>query len=122
LDLNTNTLSCRSLDEAPRVPIFAGHREKKPSQVQALTTAVTEMARAMTPTGGRASPAPSTYTPTAGISPGKVANRRSNYLQQMRDLHSLFESGAITDKEFQEQKVPILDQLKKNSLPLDYIC
>jgi len=104
-----------SLDEAPRVSIFAG-REKKPSQVQALTTAVTEMARAMTPTGGRASPSPSTYTPTAGISPGEVANLHSNYLQQMRDLHSLFESGAITDKEFQEQKVPILNQLKTHSL------
>jgi len=95
------------------VPIFAGGREKKPSQVQALTIAVTEMARAMTPTGGRASPAPSTFTPTAGISSGKVANLCSNYFQQMRDLHSLFECGAITDKEFQEQKVPVLDQLKR---------
>jgi len=103
----TNTLSCRPLNEAPRVPIFTGGREKKPSQVQVLTTAVTEMARAMTPTG-RISPAPSTYTPTARISPGKVAILRSNYLQQMRDLHSLFESGAITDKEFQEQKIPSL--------------
>ena len=31
----------------------------------------------------------------------------------MRDLHRLFENGAITDKEFQELKVPILDQQKK---------
>jgi hypothetical protein len=40
----------------------------------------------------------------------------------MRDLHSLFEkkSGAITDTEFQEQKLPILEQLKKflNSIPI----
>ena len=34
LDLNTNTTSCRSLDEAPRVPVFTGH-ERKPNQVQA---------------------------------------------------------------------------------------
>lgn len=48
-----------------------------------------------------------------GISPGKLANLRSNYLQQLRDLHSLLESGAINDREFQEQKTPILDQLRK---------
>ena len=70
-------------------------------------------ARAMTTPTGRASPDCTTSTPTAGISPGKVANLRSNYLQQMRDLHSLFESGAITESELQEQKVPILEQLKK---------
>ena len=83
-----------------------------------MTTAVTEMARAMT-SGGTASPAASAMvTPTttaAGISPGKIANLRSNYLQQMRDLHSLFENGAITECEFQEQKMPMLEQLKKLS-------
>lgn len=42
------------------------------NQVQVLTTAVTEMAKAMaTP---RASPATTTSNPVAGISPGKVRN------------------------------------------------
>ena len=91
MSVNTYTLSCRSLDDAPRVPIFTGGREKRSNHVQALTTAVTEMAKAMTPTG-RASPAPTACTPAAGISHGKVANLRSNYLQQMRDLHLLFEN------------------------------
>ena len=117
LGLIQNALSCRSLDDPPRVPIFTGGREKRPNQVQVLTTAVTEMAKAMATPTGRASPATTTSTPAAGISPGKVANLRSNYLQQMRDLHSLFESGAITDSEFQEQKFPILDQLKKLTPP-----
>jgi len=31
----------------------------------------------------------------------------------MRDLHSLFECGAISESEFREQKAPILEQLKK---------
>ena len=87
-----------------------------------MTTAVTEMARAMTSAGsgtpmssGTAGTPPTGPTTAAGISPGKIANLRSNYLQQMRDLHSLFENGAITECEFQEQKLPILEHLKKLS-------
>ena len=38
---------------------------------------------------------------------------RSNYLRQMRDLHMLFECGAISEAEFMEQKVPLLQQLKR---------
>lgn len=111
-------LSFRSLEEPPRVPMFVGGREKRPNQVQMLTSAVSEMARAMT--GGAAahstSSAPAgSSTTSEGISPGKVANLRSSYLQQMRELHSLFESGALTQCEFQEQKIPILEQLKKLS-------
>ena len=69
--------------------------------------------------GKRALPAQATrsqepeQTPSSssGISPGKVFNLRSNYLQQMRDLQ-LFECGALTEDEFKE---PILNQLKKLS-------
>lgn len=114
----------RSLDDHPDHPAFKGGREKRPNQVHALAIAVMEMARAMTSTGGTsstatptgtASPAAPTVSNGSGISPGKIANLRSNYLQQMRDLHSLFESGAITECELREQKLPILDQLKKLS-------
>ena len=76
------------------------------------------MARAMTSAGGTPSSATAvnpTVSSGSGISPGKIANLRSNYLQQMRDLHALFESGAITECEFREQKLPILDQLKRLS-------
>ena len=101
---------CRSVDDPPQVPVFTGGREKRPSQVQVLTS---EMTRAI---GGANTSKPhltSIPTGSAGISPGKVTNLRSNYLQQMRDLHSLFESGAITESEFQEQSH--LEQLKKLS-------
>ena len=68
------------------------------------------MAKAMSTSRGssteHADVRPVVQTPV-GISPGKIANLRSNYLQQLRDLHSLLESGAINDKEFQEQKMPI---------------
>lgn len=98
--------------------MFVGGREKRPNQVQMLTSAVSEMARAMTAGGAtpHSTPAPAGPSTTSeGISPGKVANLRSSYLQQMRELHSLFESGALTDYEFQEQQIPILEQLKKLS-------
>ena len=91
----------------------------------ALTSAVTHMAEVL-------SPPPSTSLPAEGssgsssaaavsatgsssipVSPAKLASLRSNYLQQMRDVHSLFECGAISESEFREQKAPILEQLKK---------
>ena len=55
----------------------------------------------------------SASTGATRISPVKLVNLRSNYLQQMMELHSLFESGAISELEFREQKSPILEQLKK---------
>ena len=114
----------RSLDDPPDHPVFKAGGAKKPNQVQVLTTAVTEMARAVTAPGSGTSPSsgttatfPSQTGPVAagGISPWKIANLRSSYLQQIRDLHSLYENGAITECEFQEQKLPILDHLKKLS-------
>ena len=99
--------------------MFTGYRAKKTSQVEVLNTAVTQMANmAKAMTSGVQSPAaPALPKPTTqtGVSPGKIASLRSNYLQQMRDLHLLYESGALTDKEFCEQKIPILEQLKQMS-------
>lgn len=81
-----------------------------------LTNAVTEMAKAMVQHHTKNTSPSNTISNNAttghGFSPAKLANIRSNYLQQMRDLHSLYESGAITEMEFLEQKAPILEQLK----------
>ena len=112
----TLSCTCRSLDDPPNHPAFKAVGDKKPNQVQALTTAVTEMARAMTSSAPASAVNTGTLpTTTAGVSPGKIAILRSNYLQQIRDLHSLFENGAITECEFQEQKLTILEHLKKLS-------
>ena len=79
----------------------------------ALTSAVTQMAQVMTPPSHSHSTTELSGNTAASISPAKLANLRSNYLQQMRDLHPLFECGAISESEFREQKAPILEQLKK---------
>ena len=95
--------------------MFRGGHDKKPNQVQALTSCMTEMAKAMASSSPHTQAAESAglmHTPV-GISPGKMANLRSNYLQQLRDLHALLESGAINDSEFQDQKATVLEQLKK---------
>ena len=95
------------MDDPPTIPAFTvTHR--KTSQIAQLTSALTHIAGAMTPSSQ--SPASISTTTSGGISPAKLASLRTNYLQQMRDLHMLLESGAITDKEFQEQKMPILQQ------------
>jgi len=48
-----------------------------------------------------------TPSSSSGISPGKVVNLHSNYLQQMKDLYKLFECGMLTEDEFKEKKEPI---------------
>jgi len=50
--------------------------------------------------------AAATSTIETGISPAKVVNLRSNYLQQIWDLYGLYESGATSEAEFKEQKAP----------------
>lgn len=90
--------------------MFTGGQPK-----EMLTTAVSDMAKAMTPAYNFPSPIATTNQTsnqaTTGISPGKIASLRTNYLQQMRDIHSLYENGALNEVEFSEQKAVILQQL-----------
>ena len=61
-------------------------------------------------------PKPGSTTPVSGVndsavgyrSSGKIADIWSKYIQQLRELHALFEMGALTDKEYTDQKLPIL--------------
>ena len=47
------------------------------------------------------------------FSPAKRCNLRSQYVVQLKDLHSLYECGALSKEEFEEQKSKIMEQLKK---------
>ncbi len=108
IDVGTHS----SIDEPPSVPMFQGkarHSKAKAGDNE-MATVFTEMAKSviniLAPTTKTSS-----STSTGTMSPGKVAELRSKYLQQMRELHQLFEAGALTEKEFFDQKSPILDQL-----------
>ena len=79
-----------------------------------LSIAVAQMAKAVTSSHSlRITSCQAENDQSSGISPIKLANLCSNYLQQMRDLYNLFEAGALIEFEFFEQKRPILEQLKK---------
>jgi len=41
------------------------------------------------------------------------SNLRSQYMQQLKEWHSLYETGAISQREFEEQKQIILEDLSK---------
>jgi len=101
------------LDDPPGIPAFCGRQKSSSNNtVQALTSVMSEMAKNMTSTSATPNkPDPCEASPS--ISPGKVANLRTSYLQQLRDLYQLFDCGAITQPEVNEQKKPILEQLTK---------
>jgi len=99
----------KSLDNPPQVQMFTGKRKQKPDNE--MSTVFTELAKSVVNVLS-----PQTRPPTTnsgGVSPSKLADLRSKYIHQMRELHSLYELGALTESEFKEQKEPILSQLKK---------
>ena len=103
----------RSLEEPPGIPAFCG-RYKQSSSVQALSNAMAEVAKNFAPKPQRPLPTSDTDTPgSSTVSPGKIANLRVSYLQQLKDLHGLYDCGALNESEFLEQKKPILEQLTK---------
>ena len=88
----------RSQDEPHGIPAYllaVDRRNVEHHAITGLTSAVAKMAKAIAlqhaPTA--------TASPSTGLSPNKIACLRSNYSQQLRDLHSLFETGALTEDE-----------------------
>ena len=47
------------------------------------------------------------------ISPAKRSNLKSQCMSRMKDWHALFESGAISSEEYEDQKGRIIEDLKK---------
>ena len=48
-----------------------------------------------------------------GVSPIKCATLRSQYIEQLKQLHQLLELTAVTKEEYEQQKDIILDKMKK---------
>ena len=106
----------RSQGDPPGIPAFTGRaQEKCATSISGLTSAVAEMAKAIAQQHTPAVAQVTSASASTGVLPSKIANLRSNYLQQMRDLHSLFEMGALNEAEFLDQKKPIFEQLMKLS-------
>ena len=47
------------------------------------------------------------------LTPGKTAQLRSTYIQQIKDLHSLVDIGAISNEDFVKQRDTLLQQMDK---------
>ena len=94
-----------SFDNTPQVQMFTGKRKQKPDNE--MSTVFTELAKSVVKMSYRPKPVPTLWWCS------KLADLRSKYIHQMRELHSLYELGALTESELQEQKEPILSQLKK---------
>lgn len=53
-------------------------------------------------------------TCTSGTdSPSKSVSLRSKYMEQLRELHSLFDIGALTVAEYEEQRSVIVDLMRQ---------
>ena len=103
----------KGLDNPPQVPMFIG-KERKQKSDNEMSRTFTQLAKSVVAVlSPQAATGSAASTQSAGsISPNKVADLRSKYIAQMRELHSLYELGALTEAEFLDQKKPILGQLK----------
>ncbi len=85
----------RSVDSPPRGTFFKsqGRKDTKPSH----------------------SPPPTSQQTSAEsiLTPGKSAQLRSTYIQQIKDLHSLVDIGAISNEHFIKQRDILLQQMDK---------
>ena len=65
-----------------------------------------------------------TTTPTAAApaadSPSKMSQvtRRSKYLEQIREIHSLFDMGALIATEYDEQRKVVVEQMRQLNKPV----
>ena len=102
----------KSTDTAPSNPLFlragGNYPKKKPiSGGDTLTQAVADIASAIV----KSRPAPS---PNSMVhSPAKIIDSRSKCYRQLSELKSLFESGLLSDEEYQVEREAIMNTLKK---------
>ena len=67
----------------------------------------TKVKRSVTTTPPK-QPVPSAPKP---LTPGKVAELRSSYIKQIKDMHSLVEAGAIENEHFEKQRDILLKEM-----------
>ena len=90
---------------------------KTPSLTEALSSVAEELTRALrspTPSGNQSPPTSSrAQLNEMGVSPSKCASLRSQYIDQLKQLHQLLELTAINKDEHDLQKADILKKLQQ---------
>ena len=106
-----------STDEPPSAPLFNGGKSRRSGSK--LTEALSGLANTISDTVK----ANVTTTPTAPFtadSPSKMSQvtLRSKYLEQIREIHSLFEIGALTATEYEEERMVVVEQMRQLKRPV----
>ena len=112
----------RDYDEPPKVPMFgvtAKTGTKSPCLAEALSSVAEGFIRALkSPVPSPSGSSSPTQTPShvplqeMGMSPGKCAALRTQYIKQLKELHQLLEATAITKEEYEEQKTAVLYKMQ----------
>ena len=85
----------QDLENPPRGSFFKGSRVRGDKSEKSIPTAE----------------ASSPHKVSTALTPVRAAELKSTYIKQIRELHSLFEIGAIGSDDFQKQKDIILEQM-----------
>ena len=101
-----------STDQVPSAPMFGGKCPRGRSEYSGeLSHALAEMAQsicnALSPKTPIRSPA------NAYPSPTKIVELRSKYMQQLTDLVTLREIGALSEEEHEEQQSVVVSSMRK---------
>ena len=110
-------------DNPPNVPTFGFNSKKHSKDMGNVCEALSSVAegfmraiKAPTPDVTTSSP-PRAHKGTQlnemGVSPGKCALLRSQYIQQLKQVHELLELTAITKEEYEEKKSEILKKMQQ---------
>lgn len=100
-----------SMDEPPNSPLFGVGKSRRSSSTS-LNEAFTGLANSISDAMKHNIVA----TPTSASStnsPGKAVSLRSKYMEQLRELHSLFDMGALTAAEYEEQRSVVVDLMRQ---------
>ena len=105
-----------NVERPPNIPIF-GTTQPKKLQKESTSEVITNAAVAIIE-HLRSPPQPNTSSAgvhsssNLGISPGKKAKLRKEYLDQLKDIQKLRDDATLTQEEFEQEKQLILQTLK----------
>ena len=98
-------LVLNSIEEPPSVPKLQGKSKNRNAKGadNDMGVVITEMAKSvLSALAPNSSSSTAKLSQSSSMSPGKIAGLRSQYLQQIRELHQLFVVGALTEKGFSD--------------------
>ena len=110
----------KDTDNPPQTPMF-GYNGNKPEKSTSVTDALSSVAEGVmralkSPTPLRSQSPPTTSRPQlneVGVSPSKCASLRSQYIEQIKQLHQLLELTAINKDEYEKQKADVLKKMEQ---------